>query len=122
MTIDILVDGDDYLHLQGNTAWIVHGGWDRPANGVKINDKSWELEWNGNTTRKFTQLAPPFPTAAANPGAITLNLSVIKAGGPVTITQAPTAANNYEAVIHMDDQPNGAHTFVFSLLWTVMPK
>ncbi|BCM89173.1 hypothetical protein IAD21_01017 [Abditibacteriota bacterium] len=126
MSFAIYVDGSDSVHIQGGKLWFVHGGWDLPGgNGLhptRINGKEWLPTWNDKTSDKYT-LTTPLPQDSES----VLSLDILNNGeipaqsdAPfnVRVTQQPTAANNYEAVLYLDDfNVPGAHWFVFSLSW-----
>lgn len=117
VTVSILVDGGDNLHLQGNSAWVLHRSWQKPTQAT-INQKNWKFEWAGNTSREFTEVAPPLPTE----GNVTIQVSIEKAGGPISILQQPSAANKYETILFLNDEVKlGANVFEFTVNWSVTP-
>lgn len=128
MSFASYIDGSDFVHIQGDKMWFVHGDWSLPGQHgglnrpTRINGAQWFPQWNGNDSDKFA-LTSPFP-AQDNPD---FKIDVLKMGGDVaprsqsagiTMVQKPAAANNYEAIIFLDDnQDGGPHWYIFSLGW-----
>ncbi len=128
MSFAIYVDGSDFVHIQGDKLWLVHEGWDLPGgrapalHPTRINGVEWVPNWNDKISDKYT-LTTPLPQE----GEPMLNIDILNNGEippqsdakfNVRVTQAPTAANNYEALLYIDDlNIPGAHWFVFSLFW-----
>jgi hypothetical protein len=124
-TFNCFIDGSDYLHIKGNTVWYIHRSWNLPGKfypkkeePTRINEKDWFPTWDGNTSSKYTTLSPPLPIS----GVIKPSIEILRAGGDITLQQAPEAANGYEAVIFLDDDSNlGPHWYNFRLHWTAVP-
>jgi hypothetical protein len=122
------IDGSDEVHIQGDKVWFVHQDWDLPGKNGGANDPTWVNgeewlpSWNENVSDKLS-----LATALPQSGELTLNIDTLKMGGnisprgtdaQITLIQEPTAANNYEAVLRLDDNNDpGAHWFIFSVSW-----
>ncbi|RYG65735.1 hypothetical protein EON80_16800 [bacterium] len=129
MSFAAKIDGSDSIHIEGDKVWYIHHDWDLPGRngGTKdptyINGAEWQPNWDGNNSDKFT-LTSPLPSDSER----TLKIDVLKLGGDalprgkdsnITIRQNPIAANNYHAVLHIDDNNDpGAHWFIFSVSWS----
>lgn len=128
ISLAIYVDGSDFVHIRGNKLWLVHEGWQLPGGNdpiaypTRVNGTEWIPTWNDKTSDQFV-LATPLPQK----GEPALFLDILNNGDTpaqsdarpnVRITQEPTAANNYEAVLYIDDlNVPGAHWFAFNLSW-----
>lgn len=128
MSMAIYVDGSDFVHIQGDKLWLVHEGWELPGGKgdalrpTRINGVEWIPGWNDKVSEKTT-LTTPLPQE----GESVLNIDLLNNGDipaqsdakfNVRIMQEPTADNNHEAVLYIDDlNVPGAHWFIFSLSW-----
>jgi hypothetical protein len=80
-----------------------------------LNLQPWLPQWNEALSDRHPGLEPPLPIA----GTVALNLDVLQGRGTVTIQQSPTAENNYETIIKLQDTEFGADWYVFSLDWSI---
>jgi hypothetical protein len=87
------VDGSDYIRLQGSRVNIQH------------------LEANPIQNDRFS-LPEPLPRADLD-----VNLMRLQGRGRVELVQQPSAANNYTAVVLIDDPEEGSDFYEFQLTW-----
>lgn len=125
VTVEVCIDGSDWLHLAGATAWWVHRAYDLPGehdscNGFSdtlLDNIGWDPSFSGNTSDVFSLLPSPGPVADA-----TIVLSPIQGRGAVTVVQHPNAGNGYEASILFDDDPqSAADVYEVEVLYTCDP-
>jgi len=87
------VDGSDYVMLRGDTVTTRHLKW-QPLRDVGYNVTS------------------PLPLRP-----VTVRLNVLRGRGRVTIAEQPRAANDYTAVVLVDDEQGGDDIYEFELTW-----
>ena len=126
MTFRALIDGSDYVHVQGEDVWDVHRYYELPGRyygnePTYVNGNAWYPHWRypdpreGNYTRPYTPLTPPLESGASD-----VTVQVIAARGSITLTQVPNASNNWEAIVLLDDDIGGGPQWLteFDLNWT----
>jgi hypothetical protein len=123
LTFSALIDGSDYLHIQGNSLWYVHRNWDRPGQWqgrnepTYVNGNIWYPSWNGNVSEPYV-FSPPLP----GKGIANVSLYLARSRYQTILEQAPDEDNSYEAVILLnDDPPSGAVWYEFVLTWEYRP-
>ena len=120
MTFRAYIDGSDYVHIKNNEVWYEHRNWQLPGqwnganNPTYINGNVWYPAWPGNNSDKYATLTPSFLLATIP------NVSIQKTAGrgDISITQMPTANNQKECVILLDDDVFwGPEWYEFTLYW-----
>jgi hypothetical protein len=107
------IDGSDFVHIKGNSVWYVHENFEKPGlhaakpcSGpcpTKINGQEWYPTWSGKISDTYQGLNPPQPNAPIN-----VKLMIIKSRGKTQIKQMPTASNNFETIVYLDDVSIGS--------------
>ncbi|MFH1742163.1 MAG: hypothetical protein ABIH23_24430 [bacterium] len=127
MTFAGYIDGTDYLHVQGDRVWYEHEfglvpGLDDDL--TYINDEPWEPAWEDPTSYQqqmsdsYTSVNPPLPQEEG----YFFRLDRTATRGWCILAQTPNAANNYEAIVLLDDIYNAdAEWYEFSLVWSDTP-
>jgi len=96
---EILVDGQDLLHIKGNRYRIEHLRWDAPYVG--------RAEFYASLPEKEQIVIPvPIDTRPLHP----------------FVLYQPSNENGYEAVIYLDDRPGGMGWFLFDVYSIDVPK
>lgn len=127
---DLIISGNfdyiDRIHIQGATITLVNGGNGSDSEGTyqgafPTDISPISITYGGNTYQwndahsAFTLSHPvgEFTTASVS------NTSQIPPTSGVTIEQQPSASNNYETIVRIDDiQAASYHFFDFGINWS----
>jgi hypothetical protein len=88
------VDGSDYVRVRGNSVTIQH------VEARNVADASYDLP-------------SPLPRNPVN-----IQLNKLRGRGRVELVERPSAANNYTAVVLIQDVQSGADFYEFELSWS----
>jgi outer membrane lipoprotein SlyB len=88
------VDGSDYVRVRGNSVTIQH------VEARNVADASYDLP-------------SPLPRNPVN-----IQLNKLRGRGKVELVERPSAANNYTAVVLIQDAPSGDDFYEFELSWS----
>jgi len=114
-TVKVCIDGSDYLHIQGNSMWWQHVNHQAPgahsgcpgSNYIFVNGNQW-APWNSPYTL-------PNSTTCHN-----MTWMVNQCFHGCSLTQAPSASNNWETIYYFnDDPPGGPH--MYEIAFTFCP-
>lgn len=89
---EILIDGQDLLHIKGNQYRIEHLRWDNPQ-------------------VRYAEIYSPLPEKEMLVIPVNINTRPLHP----FVLQQPTAENDYEATIYLDDRTGGYGRFIFDL-------
>lgn len=117
LTFRAYIDGVDEVHIQGGQLWYEHLMWSKPGQTV-VNGKEWNPAWTNDETSSPLTLDLPFPHTNGYFYKITQKIG----RGDVTLTTSPHQGNGYEAIVVLDDGPQGgADWYEFTLSWKYTP-
>ncbi|HOV32180.1 MAG TPA: hypothetical protein PLX23_02300 [Candidatus Hydrogenedens sp.] len=89
---EVIIDGQDLLHIKGNQYRIEHLRWDNPQ-------------------VRYAEFYSPLPEKDMLVIPVSINTRPLHP----FVLQQPTTENNYEATIYLDDRPGGYGRFIFDL-------
>ena len=108
-TVNACIDGQDYLHIQGNQLWWEHFAFSPPGTHsscpgpVTVNGAVW-APWNNPFTLPNTTVG------------CSLAANIISCRYQCNIIQQPIAGNNWEGIYNFDDNaPGGSGQYVITL-------
>jgi len=107
LTVSMLLDGSEYLHIQGAKAWLVHRNW-HVASDVVIQTSAGAVNVTWPTSGMTSNIA-----TIPDVGVVTnAALSNKVARNQITIAQQPTVANGYHTIVLFnDDPPDGSAVY-----------
>lgn len=124
LRVKVWTDGRDELIVRSNRVWWQH--WDFNVPGQEganfptyLNGAEWFPQWpdgtaSGAESTAYTRLSPRAPLLDA-----ALELNRIAARHNVSVTQFPSAGNDYTTRVEFDDNPfGGAAWYEVELVWT----
>jgi hypothetical protein len=96
--------GKGVFNLRGSKVWFRHvagpklGTFNNQPQPIQINGIPWHVTWNGNETRPYLALTPPFLPPSGSEIVVTCSA----ARGKVTVVEYPSSNNNYTLVFALD--------------------
>lgn len=121
LRIRAFIDGSDTIKILGNELWYQHHDFDLPGKWkgeydepTYINGRAWKPRWNDSVSKPYQNLWPPLPEVANE----AIQLTKEAGRGEVSITETPSAENDYTLSIYFDDnEPGGAEWYEIVIEW-----
>lgn len=119
LRIRAFIDGSDVVKVRDNELWYMHksdalpGKWDGNNKPTYVNKKEWTPEWEGNTSRPFESVQPPFVPKVGTKVAIIHTYG----RGKASIVEQPNEKNNQTLSIQLDDPDGGADWLEVVVRW-----
>jgi len=116
--------GDVYYNMRtGQCTVRVNTGQNSSAGTFYVGGEQWDtgLAWvgGGGDINTYISATQTFPNQAnaniAQAGTVTASLSNVVGRGTVSITQMPSAANDFTVIVHIREKASGAANYTFNI-------
>jgi hypothetical protein len=120
LRVRAFIDGSDVLKVRRNALWFEHkdaalpGKWANNNKPTYVNQDAWMPAWEGQVSRPFEKVQPPFVPRLGRKVAIAHTYG----RGKAAILEQPTAENDETLAISMDDPDGGAEWLEVVIRWT----